>query len=88
MKGGQWTIPDDPEIEEIRVQEEQRGKKHPQNVSELRRPMLLRKKFKEALEKNDEAGFIEVIVNDLGQLPASPEYEKSCKIWREFRGRR
>jgi len=31
--------------------------------------MILRKKFKETLEKNDEAGFIEAIVNDLGQLP-------------------
>jgi hypothetical protein len=28
------------------------------------------------------------IVNDLGQLPGSPEYEKSLKIWREFRERR
>jgi hypothetical protein len=34
--------------------------------------MILRKKFKEALGKNDEAGFIEVIVSDLGQLPVAP----------------
>jgi hypothetical protein len=60
---------EDKEISEVREQEEQRGKKRPVNVSELRRRMILRRKFKEALEKNDEAGFIESIVNDLGSYP-------------------
>jgi len=79
---------DNQEIEDVRKQEEQRGKKRPVNISALRRRMILQKKFKEALASNDEAAFIEAIVNDLGQLPGSPEYEKSLKIWREFRGRR
>jgi hypothetical protein len=61
-------MPDDQEISEVRAQEEQRRKKRPVNVSELRRRMILRKKFKEALQKNDEAGFIDAIVNDLGKL--------------------
>jgi hypothetical protein len=65
-------MPDNQEISEVRAQEEQRGKNRPQNISELRRRMILRKKFKEALEKNDEAGFIEAIVNGLGQLPGIP----------------
>ena len=50
--------------------------------------MILQKKFKEALASDGESTFIEAIVNDLGQLPGSPEYEKSLKICRAFRGRR
>jgi hypothetical protein len=79
---------DDQEIQDIRKQEEQRGKKRPADISPLRRRMILQKEFKEALESNDEAAFIQAIVNDLAQLAGSPEYEKSLKIWREFRGRR
>jgi hypothetical protein len=79
---------DDQEIDDIRDEEIQRGKKRPVNVSELRRRAILRKKFREALQSNDEAAFIEAIVSDLGQLPGTEEYEKSLKIWREFRGRR
>ena len=81
-------MPDDQEIQNVRKQEEQRGKKHPADISALRRRKILQKKFKEALESNDEAAFVQAIVNDLGQLPGSPEYEKSLKIWREFRARR
>jgi hypothetical protein len=43
-------MPEDQEISEVRAQEDQRGKERPLNVSELCRRMLLRKKFKEALE--------------------------------------
>jgi hypothetical protein len=78
---------DDQEIKDVREEELQRGKRHPASISEMRRRTILRRKFKEALQSNDEAAFIEAIVNDLGQLPASPEYESSLKIWREFRGR-
>jgi hypothetical protein len=79
---------DDQESKDVREEELQRGKRHPSSVSEMRRRMMLRKKFKEALQSNDEAVFIEAIINDLGQQPGSPEYESSLKIWREFRGRR
>jgi hypothetical protein len=78
----------DREIEDVRAQESQRGKKRPVNISALRRRMILQKKFKEALASDDESTFIEAIVNDLGQLPGSPEYENSLRIWRAFRGRR
>jgi hypothetical protein len=79
---------DDQEIEDVRSDESQRGKKRPVNISELRRRAILRRKFKEALQSNDEAAFIEAITVDLGQLPGSDEYEKSLKIWGDFRRRR
>jgi hypothetical protein len=47
----------------------------------------LLKKFREALASQDEEGFKDAIINDLGQLPGSSEYENSMKIWRAFRGR-
>lgn len=79
---------DDQEIKDVRDDELRRGERHPASVSEMRRRAVLRKKFREALQNDNEAGFIDAIVNDLGQLPGSPEYENSLKIWREFRGRR
>ncbi len=79
---------DDQEIKDIREQELQRGKRHPTSISEMRRRAILRRKFKEALQSDNEAAFIDAIVNDLGQLPGSSEYENSLKVWRSFRGRR
>ncbi len=79
---------DDQEIKDVRDEELQRGKRQPLNVSEIRRRAALRRKFKEALQSDNEAAFIDAIVNDLGQLPGSAEYANSLKIWREFRGRR
>jgi hypothetical protein len=81
-------MPDDQGIEDVRAEESQRGRKRPANISELRRRAILRRKFREALQNNDEAAFIEAIANDLGQLPGTEEYANSLKIWREFRGRR
>ena len=63
---------DDQDIKDFRDEELQRGKRRPANVSEMRRRAVLRTKFKEALQNDNEAGFIEAIVNDLGQLPGSP----------------
>jgi hypothetical protein len=79
---------DDQEIKDVRDEELQRGKRRPASISEMRRRAALRRKFKEALQSDNEAGFIDAIVNDLGQLPGSAEYASSLKIWREFRGRR
>jgi hypothetical protein len=79
---------DDQEIKDVRDQELQRGKRQPASISEMRRRAVLRKKFKEALQSDNEGAFIDAIVNDLGQLPGSAEYANSLKIWRGFRGRR
>lgn len=49
--------------------------------------MILLRKFKEALEWNDEERFVEAIIHELGQLPGTPEYARSMKIWRDFHGR-
>jgi hypothetical protein len=43
-------------------------------------------KFREALRSQDEATFQEAIINELGQLPGTAEYQQSMKVWRAFRG--
>lgn len=48
---------------------------------------ILLKKFKEALESNDMELFEEAIIHDLGQLPGTPEYRDSLKIWHARHGR-
>jgi hypothetical protein len=81
-------VSDDQEIKDVRDEELQRGKRQPVSISGMRRRAVLRRKFKEVLQGDDEVAFIDAIVNDLGQLPGSAEYANSLKIWREFRGRR
>jgi hypothetical protein len=78
---------DEEQIGKVREQETRRGKRPTDIAAQERRQTLLRK-FREALRSQDEAAFQEAIVNELGQLPGTAEYENSMKIWREFRGGR
>ena len=59
------------DIEDVRKEEEGRGKR-PIDIGARRRRAILQKKFKEALEANDVELFKEAIINDLGQLPGRP----------------
>lgn len=80
-------MPEDDDIQVVRSEEERRGKR-PINIAAQRRRFILRQKFKEALENNDEEQFQEAIIHILGQLPGTLEYDESMKIWREFHGRK
>lgn len=75
------------EIDDVRKQEEGRGKR-PIDIAARRRRAILQRKFKEALENNDVELFKEAIISDLGQLPGSPEYERSLKVWYAWHGER
>ena len=77
---------DDDDIREVRTQEERRGKR-PVDIATQRRKQILLRKFREALQSQNEETFREAIINELGQLPGTVEYETSMKIWREFRGK-
>jgi ribosomal protein S7 len=77
---------DDDDIREVRTQEERRGKR-PVDIPAQRRKQTLLRKFREALQSQNEETFREAIINELGQLPGTVEYETSMKIWREFRGK-
>jgi ribosomal protein S7 len=77
---------DDDDIREVRSQEERRGKR-PIDIAAQRRKQILLRKFREALQSQNEETFREAIINELGQLPGTVEYETSMKIWREFRGK-
>lgn len=70
----------DDEIQNARLEDERRGRR-PINIAEKTRRQILLKKFKEALESNDVELFKEAIIHDLGQLPGTPEYRESLKIW-------
>jgi hypothetical protein len=77
---------DDDDIREVRDQEGRRGKR-PIDIAAQRRKQVLLRKFREALQSQNEETFRETIINELGQMPGTDEYEKSMKIWREFRGK-
>ena len=77
---------DDDEIREVRDQETRRGKR-PLDIAAQKRKLTLLRKFREALRSQDEAAFQEALINELGQLPGTPAFENSMKIWRHFRGK-
>ena len=76
-------MPDDKDIEDVRLGEQRRSKR-PIDIDALRRRFILQKKFKEALECDDIEKFKEAIISDLGQLPGSEAYENSLGIWNEM----
>jgi len=76
----------DDEIQEVRAEDERRGKR-PIDIAARRRRLVLQRKFKEALEANDVELFKEAIVNDLGWMPGTPDYERALKTWYAHHGR-
>lgn len=81
-------ISGDEDVKDVRTEEGRRGKR-PIDISELRRKRELERKMREFLENGDREAFVDAIVNDLGQLPGTPAYENSMKIWNRYRaGRR
>ncbi len=68
------------DIRDVRKEEEGRGRR-PVDIPARKRRLALLRKFKEALESNDVELFKEALIHDLGQLPGTPEYKKSLKIW-------
>ena len=57
------------------------------DMAARRRRLILERKFREALESNDVELFKEAIINDLGWMPGTPEYERALKIWYAHHGR-
>jgi len=74
------------EIQSARIEDERRSKR-PVDIAAKRRRLILLKKFREALESHDVELFKEAIIHDLGQLPGTPEYRESLKIWYAHHGR-
>ena len=83
VKGREVPMSKERDIQEVRIQDERRGKK-PIDIEQKRRSLLLRKKFKEVLRSGSETQFEEFLVNDLGQLPGSREYKLSWQLWKSF----
>jgi hypothetical protein len=75
----------DDEIADVRWEEERRGRR-PIDLEAHRRRRTLLRKFREALRSGNEEIFRHAIISVLGQLPGTPEFEQSMKVWREFHG--
>ncbi len=80
-------MPEHDDIDEVRAEEERRGKK-PIDLAEKKRKLLLRKKFREAIQSGNEEQFRQMLIDDLGQAPGSPEHEASLKAWKAYHGER
>jgi hypothetical protein len=78
-------MPKDDDIEDVRSEEERRGKR-PVDIAEKSRAHLLRKKFHEAIRSGNEEQFRQMLIQDLGQLPGSPAYIDSLKAWKTYHG--
>jgi len=78
---------DEDEIGEARRGEERRGKR-PIDIAERRRALILLRKFQEALKGKDVELFKEAIIDDLGWMPGTPEYDHALNAWYQQHGRR
>jgi hypothetical protein len=78
-------VSDQDEIEAIRAEEARRSKR-PRDLAEIKRKRDLNRKFLELLKSGDEYEFQEALIRDLLQLPGTPEYTQSMKIWKQYHG--
>ncbi len=74
------------DIDDVRRQEQGRGRR-PIDIAARRRRLILQRKFKEALDNSDVELFKEALISDLGQLPGTKEYDRSLKLWYAYHGR-
>lgn len=74
------------DISDVRIEEQRRGKR-PVDIAAKRRALMLRKKFMEALVAGNDEQFREMLIHDLGQIPGTPEYVQSWKLWNEYHGK-
>jgi hypothetical protein len=75
------------EIDEARRGEERRGKR-PVDISARKRRLFLKQRLAEAMRSSDVELFKEMLINDLGWMPGTTEYEQALKLWYSQRGRR
>jgi hypothetical protein len=75
------------EIDEARRGEERRGKR-PIDIAARRQRLIVKRKLAEALRNSDVELFREMLINDLGWMPGTTEYEQALKLWYSQRGRR
>ncbi len=73
------------DIQEVREEEERRGRKPIDRDAKNKRERVLRG-FREALRQNNRALFLEIIVRDLGFEPGSPGYENALRGWKRRHG--
>lgn len=77
---------DEDDLKDLIAEEKQRGRKRPIDIAARQRRMKLLNGFRITLRTGDEAGFAELIVNELGWQPGTKEYDEALKKWRALRG--
>jgi hypothetical protein len=76
----------DDDLKNLIAEEKQRGRKRPIDIAARQRRMRLLNGFRTTLKTGDEAGFTELIINELGWQPGTKEYDEALKKWRALRG--
>jgi hypothetical protein len=77
---------DDDDLKNLMAEEKQRGRKRPIDIAARQIRMKLLNGFRITLRTGDEAGFAELIINELGWQPGTKEYDEALKKWRALRG--
>ena len=76
----------DDDLKNLMAEEKQRGRKRPIDIAARQMRMKLLNGFRITLKTGDEAGFAELIINELGWQPGTKEYDEALKKWRASRG--
>ncbi|MHB8502542.1 MAG: hypothetical protein ACYDCG_19285 [Candidatus Acidiferrales bacterium] len=77
---------EDDDLKNVMAEEKQRGRKRPIDIGARQMRMKLLNGFRVTLKTGDEAGFAELIINELGWQPGTKEYDAALKKWRALRG--
>ena len=79
-------MPEEDDLKDIIAEETSRGRPQPKRAMSLERNRALQRAAARLADSNcSEREFLEAI-RALGYEEGSPEFEKSVKLWREFRG--
>jgi hypothetical protein len=77
---------EDDDLKSVIEEEKQRGRKRPIDISARQRRSKLLNGFRITLKSGDEAGFIELLIHELGMQRGTNEYNDALKRWRALRG--
>ncbi|MGH9743180.1 MAG: hypothetical protein ACRD51_12625 [Candidatus Acidiferrum sp.] len=79
-------MPDDEELKDLIAEEKQRGRKRPINIAARQRRMKLLNGFRITLKSGDESAFVQLLIDEIGLLPGTKEYNEALRKWRALRG--
>jgi hypothetical protein len=76
----------DDDLKDLIAEEKQRGRKRPIDIAARQKRIKLLNGVRLTLRTGDEGAFAKLLIDEIGLLPGTKEYNDALRQWRALRG--